>query len=308
MRVFAVRANIITEYIGQLEGEVAAKTNEANEYRAQNQALMAENQRLSELTRMLLSSSAFSNFLNDLSNNGVPTATASVSEQSTVAQLAAVQAKTSKDPNPNQFIHKQADAQEHGSAHVGMTLIPDSALDFSTLDLNNNNNTGFITNFDRAYNHAQVFSVVDVPQGPAVDLFDTAVLSGKTSNFVGPCLSSDECKLGAPSIERMPSVHEETEEDQTSAVVSSDAEFDESDPAFALYMDTPSPAKPTPVAVPQLLFGDMDAEKVFARIDVFVGTEDIDGTLSAVAMERFERMCSKLEAAFQRIGNVTSHL
>lgn len=304
MRYFA---NIITEYIGQLEGEVAAKTNEANEYRAQNQALMAENQRLSDLTRMLLSSSAFSNFLNDLSNNGVPTATASVSEQSTAAQPAAVQARTSKDPNPNQFIHNQADAQEHGSAHVGMTLIPDSALDFSTLDLNNNNNTGFIANFDRAYNHAQVFSVVDVPQGPAVDLFDTAVLSGKTSNFVGPYPSSDECKLGPPSIERMPSVQEETEEEQTSTVVSSDAEFDESDPAFALYTDTPSPTKPTP-AIPQLIFGDIDAEKVFARIDVVVETEDIDGTLSAVAMERFERMCSKLEAAYQRIGNVTSHL
>jgi len=284
---------------------VAAKTNEANEYRAHNQALLAENQRLSELTRMLLSSSAFSNFLNDLSNNGVPAANASVSEQSALAPSAAVQPTAPKDPNPNQFVHKQVEAQENGNTRVGMTLIPDSALEFSTLDLNNNNN-GFITNFDHGYNHAQVFSVVDVPQGPAVDLFDPAILSGKTSNFVGPYPSSDECKMAVPTIERMPSIQGESEEDQTSMVVSSD-DLDESDPAFALYTDAPVPAK-TMAPAPQPLFGDVDAGKVFARIDVIVETECNDSSISAAATEHFERMCSKVEAAFQRIGNVTSHL
>ena len=293
-----------TEYIGQLEGEVAAKTNEANEYRAQNQALMAENQRLSDLTRMLLSSSAFSNFLNDLSTSGMPATTASASEQSAPVHPALVQPKMSKDPNPNQFAHKQAEAQEHGSAHVGMTLIPDNPLDFSTLDLNNNNS---FTNFDHGYNHAQVFSVVELPQGPAVDLFDTAVLSGKTSNSVGPYPSSDDCKLTIPTIERMPRVKEEVDEYQTPTVVHPDVEFDESDPAFALYTDAPSSTTLTP-AVPQALLGDLDAEKVFARIDLVVENEDIDNIVSAVAMERFERMCFKVEAAFQRIGNVTSHL
>lgn len=300
---------MLIEYIGQLEGEVAAKVNEANEYRAQNQALMAENQRLSDLTRMLLSSSAFSNFLNDLSSSGMPAATtALVSEQSNAAQPAAVQPKMAKDPNPNQFVHKQVEAQEHGSAHVGMSLIPDSALDFSTLNMNNNNiNNGFATNFDHGYNHAQVFSVVEVPQGPAVDLFDSAVLSGKTSNFVGPCPSSDDSKLAVPTIERMPSIKEDAEADHAATVICSEVDFNDSDPAFALYMDAPSPTKSMPV-VPQPLFGDIDAEKVFARLDVVVETEAIDSTISAIAMERFERMCSKVEAAFQRIGNVTSHL
>lgn len=296
-----------TEYIGQLEGEVAAKTNEANEYRAQNQALMAENQRLSDLTRMLLSSSAFSNFLNDLSNNGVPAVTASLTEHSTAAQPTAVPPKVSKDPNPNQFVQKQVEAQTHTSAHVGMTLIPDNALDFSTLELNTPTNNGFMAAFDTGYNHAQVFSVMDVPQGPAVDRFDTAVLSGKTSNSVGPYSSSDDCKIQVPTIERMPSVQEKSEEDQTSTVLSSDVELDESDPAFALYMDAPPPAKATH-AVLEPLFGEIDAEKVFARIDVVVETEVNDGTISAEAMVRIERMCSKVEAAFQRIGNVTSHL
>ena len=299
-------ANRITEYIGQLEGEVAAKTNEANEYRAKNQALMAENQRLSDLTRMLLSSSAFSNFLNDLSSNGLPAPTAPVSEPSAAVQQALVPLKFNKDPNPNQVLHQQSEIEHHGNAHVGMALIPDSALDFSTLDLNNN---GFPSNMDHGYNHAQVFSVMEVPQGPAVDRIDTAILSGKSSNFVGSFSSSEDCKYQAPNIERMAVIIEEADEDQAPTMSCPEVEFDESDPAFALYMDAPLPAKRTPAGAQELLFGDLESEKVFARHDLVVEAESDDITsVSAAAMERFERLCSRLDAAFERIGNVTSHL
>ncbi|KZZ94059.1 bZIP transcription factor, bZIP-1 [Ascosphaera apis ARSEF 7405] len=56
------------EYIGQLEGEVAAKTNEANDLRMHNRALVEENARLTELTRMLLSAPQFASFLNEYSD------------------------------------------------------------------------------------------------------------------------------------------------------------------------------------------------------------------------------------------------
>ena len=42
---------------------------ENGDLRSQNRALMDENRRLSDLTRMLLSSSSFSNFLDHLSTN-----------------------------------------------------------------------------------------------------------------------------------------------------------------------------------------------------------------------------------------------
>ncbi|KAI5296042.1 hypothetical protein KEM52_005941 [Ascosphaera acerosa] len=53
------------EYIGQLEGEVTAKTNEANDLRMQNSALAEENARLMEFTRMLLSSPHFAHVLRE---------------------------------------------------------------------------------------------------------------------------------------------------------------------------------------------------------------------------------------------------
>ncbi|CAG7935648.1 unnamed protein product [Penicillium salamii] len=54
------------EYIGQLESEVAARTNEARQVRLQNRALYAENARLNDLARMLLGSCHFSNLLNEM--------------------------------------------------------------------------------------------------------------------------------------------------------------------------------------------------------------------------------------------------
>src|SRR5437763_10380591 len=84
------------EYIGQLEGEVAAKAQEASDLRAQNRQLIEENTRLTDLTRMLLSSQAFSSFLNELSLNGIPApATAAASSQPQPQP-------TKKDVNPHQ--------------------------------------------------------------------------------------------------------------------------------------------------------------------------------------------------------------
>lgn len=298
-------ANFVIEYIGQLEGEVAAKTNEANDYRARNEALLAENQRLSDLTRMLLSSSAFSTFLNDLTTTGMSTPSVSAPEQSPPTQATTVPSKTRKDPNPHQLAQLHALDRQQGGAQVGMALIPDNTLDFSTLDLNNNVFAGSI---NHGYTHAQVFSVTDVPQGPAVDRFDSSALSGKSSNFVGLSSSSDDCKYQVPVIERIPVATEGKEEDATRTLPDPTVDFDDSDPAFALFMDGSPPVDAASEEPQELLFGSFEAEKVFARLEIITDDESADGTVSAATMERFEGMCFRLEAAFQRVSNVTSHL
>src|SRR5256885_6591869 len=102
------------EYIGQLEGEVAAKVQEANDLRVQNRQLMEENTRLSDLTRMLLSSQAFSGFLNELSQNGMPapsTTAATASQPQSQTQSQAQPQPTKKDVNPHQAT-RQAQNQQ----------------------------------------------------------------------------------------------------------------------------------------------------------------------------------------------------
>lgn len=276
------------EYIGQLEGEVAAKANEANDLRVQNRALMEENQRLTDLTRMLLASPSFSTFLNDLSSNGLPAPSIEVPSRP-VTQAPAPQ-PTRKDVNPNRAAQEMQNQQN--TSQVGMAMVPEQNLDFSMLDINVN---GWNSGLDMTFNNAQVFAVTEVPEGPAID---TSVLSGKSESFSTP--SSRDCKEQAPVIERMP-VIEETD-NETASVSSTDVDLDASDPAFALFIDT-QPAKQTTEPFEDM-FGGVELEKVFSRVELIVNDESQD----VIDVERFERMCSSMEGAFQRIGSVTSHL
>ncbi|KAF7197974.1 BZIP-type transcription factor MBZ1 [Pseudocercospora fuligena] len=59
----------VGQYIGQLEGEVAIKTQESNSLRQENQALLAENERYRGLIETLLRHPAFTPFINDISKD-----------------------------------------------------------------------------------------------------------------------------------------------------------------------------------------------------------------------------------------------
>lgn len=288
------------EYIGQLEGEVAAKTNEANDLRVQNRALAEENSRLTDLTRMLLSSSHFSSFLNDISINGLP-----APPQQTPSTQAPVQSTPHKDANPNlanQDIQMQQDPQ------VGMAMIPEQSLEYGSNTGLDMNSSGWNTGIDMNYTNTQVFAVVDVPEGPAID---TSVISDKSSNSVGPSMS-DETKEQIPHIERPSPI----EDDKTETAVGSpvpDIEIDESDPAFALFIDqrdsSPAPVKSSAESSMEPfedMFGGVMPEKVFARINLQV--DDGSNDVGAASMHRLERLCTSMDAAFQRISSVTSHL
>lgn len=143
-------------YISQLEGEVASKANEVNELKSQNHALQGQITQLTHLTQTLLRHSAFSSFLNDLSND--PSILASIDRTSQTSTSNVI---------PDQHPTKQEPAvARQGSLQVGMSMIPESNLDFSMLNLGTSNwsNANSIQN----YQPPSVFAVFDVP-GPSAE-------------------------------------------------------------------------------------------------------------------------------------------
>lgn len=275
------------EYIGQLEGEIAIKVNENQDLRSQNRALMEENTRLSDLTRMLLSSPSFSGFLDTLSANPAAAQTAqSVTQQPQPTQNQPTQntqqpqRQVRKDVNPYAAQHLQA-------PQIGMTMIPEQTMDFSMLDLGND---GFY--------QPQVFSVLSMPE----TVIDSEVLSGKSS--VQSYTSADE-KVELPTVERMPTSNPEKEVQPVPAPVE-DEEFD-SDPSFALF--APSQEKETITVAPQ----ELDINALVASINISKPTqyELITSTSSdeeEAAMRRVDRMFEGLESVTERLSGLVMHL
>src|SRR5882672_1378664 len=118
---------------------------------------MEENTRLTDLTRMLLSSQAFSGFLSELSTSGLPAPTSATTQTSNQPRPQ----PTRKDVNPHQAA-RQMHAQQ---PQIGMALLSESAVNFSVLDTPANSwNTGISSN------DFQVFALTELPRGPAIDL------------------------------------------------------------------------------------------------------------------------------------------
>lgn len=279
------------EYIGQLEGEVAMKVNECNDLRTQNRALMEENARSRAFIERLLRHQAFTPFLEELSRDeGLEAKPAMSLSGSTTPTPAPVR----KDANTYQN-------QQFGGMsqpQVGMTLVPETPLDMSLLNLNSNNwsmNNG--SSF--TYQQPQVFAVMELPEGPANPI-DTDALSGKgySSIFAAEDDSSvEEVKADYPVVSRpMPAEKAapiETEEDQ--------------DPEFDLYNYAPTSTSATvvaPVENHESLFGDIGSEKVFAHFQLELSDEVAD----ELKMARFQRQCARMDAVLQRVAALTSHL
>ena len=278
------------EYISQLEAEIATKVNENGDLRAQNRALMDENKRLTDLTRMLLSSPSFSNFLDHLSANPTsgPAPVKPEVQQQQQPQQQQDDRQLPKDVNPY--------GTQQSQQQIGMAMIPEQTMDFSMLSL------------DGSYNFQPQVFVVDTPEMPAP--IDTAVLSGKTSNFAEPLPASDEEKIEIPAIER-PIEATEPSSAVTSAPV--DEEF-ESDPEFALY-HSESATTGTEVATRELdtdgfsdldIFGGIESEKVLARYELVDATEE--EATAAVSMARVQRISDSIESVVSRLELLTRDL
>lgn len=286
------------EYIGQLEGEVAMKTNEANELRVQNRALMEENARSRAFIERLLRHQAFTPFLEELSRDE------SLDVKPTMQSLSS---STTPTPTParkevNSFQSQQFGAMSQPeNPQIGMALIPETPLDMSMLNLNTQQNWGMNNNMNSFnYQQPQVFAVLELPEGPSTPI-DTEALSGKGHSTIfaeeddSPI---EEVKPDFPVIQRP----------VESKPASIEVDEDDENPEFDLYRSSPAPSAPT-VSTTSLenhesLFGDANPEKVFAHFELFVSDEAENQAL----LDRFERMCAAMEPAFQRVQAMTSHL
>ncbi|KAF4460571.1 ZIF1 [Fusarium albosuccineum] len=271
------------EYISQLESEIANKVSENGDLRTQNRALMEENKRLTDLTRMLLSSSSFSTFLDTLSSN--PAAVNQTPQLKVEPQQE--QRQMPKDINPY-------NGQQSSQQQIGMAMIPEQNMDFSMLSL------------DNSYNFQPQVFVVDTPEVPAS--FDAAVLSGKTSNFVEPAFDSEEEKVDMPVIERpveKPQVSEPVE------AAPADAEF-ESDPEFALFHTESAVASEQPKELDTDglshvdIFGGIESEKLLARLELVDASEE--ETTAALAMARVQRISASADSVTSRLELLTLDL
>ncbi|KUI73612.1 hypothetical protein VM1G_09213 [Cytospora mali] len=281
------------EYITQLESEIANKVTENGDLRAQNRALVDENKRLSDLTRMLLSSPSFSDFLERLSSNP-----AQISQSAPQVEQRQDARQPPKDVSPYASQHMQRQ-------QIGMTMMPEQNMDFSMLG-------GVDAD---TYNYQpQVYAVLETPE-PQIDV---SALSGKNSNFVGDYFEAEIEKVDMPVIVR-PVVAEEksTAPKAPEIPVAVDDDF-ENDPDFALYHNSSvAPAsfkeeeavvKPEAEDASHLddLFGGVGSEKTLARFELIDAT--LEEEAAARSMACFETLAASLEAVCSRLEILTADI
>lgn len=255
------------EYITQLENEITAKNAHNNDLRAQNRTLMEENKRLGDLTRMLLSSTAFSSFLDQMTSDTIAQATSANSVKPEPRQD---QPQAPKDVNSFATQQQgQMNVMMGAEGNVDFTMDPSSAFG--------------------SFQQPQVFAVLETPETP----IDASILSGKASSFVEEPMSSD--KMEVPVIER-PVAEEELEIPSTPA----DDDF-ESDPSFALYHTEPAaPASDPSADLSRVdLFEGINTEKFLPRYHLIDATEQ--EATSVLAFERINRISASLEPFVERI-------
>lgn len=261
------------EYIGQLEGEVAAKLQEANDLRVENQQLREENSRLTDLTRMLLSSPAFSGFLQELSQSGLPPPNVHkhTQQQKPVQTQPQVQTQSIKKDVGS----SAANLQMHGQQpQIGMALIPETPVDFSVLQPNN----GWMSALPS--DDFQVYAVTELP----TPVLDVESLSGKPS-------SNNESSKASSNIPRLP----ELPASVASRAPSEESQVDESialdQDAFSLYFK--SSASDT---------NQSFEEKPSTNVEEPAGTSDVEN------MVTLKKLCSDLNDSCMKLAEYTSHM
>jgi hypothetical protein len=273
---------------------------ENNDLRSENEALRDENARSRVFIERILRHQAFQPFLEDLSHDESLQAKPIMSNMSS-GSTTPTPAPVLKEPSLYQSQQFNAMSSQPETHHVGMTLIPETPIDMSMLNITSNSwNMNNHSSFN--YQQPQVFAVLELPEGP-VNPMDTVELSGKGYSSIFSVEDDspiEQLKPDFPVVER-------PIESSTAPVVA-DEEEEEQDPEFDLYYSSPASSSPTTFSAPpenhESLFGDANPEKVFAHFDLFISEEAADVRL----MARFERQCAKMNTAFERIAALTSHL
>jgi hypothetical protein len=233
---------------------------------------------------MLLASPAFSNFLNDLSANGVPSLPEAILQPQQALPVPQPQQQIRKDINP--MHQRQMQGETQGNVPANMAVIPETD-DFSAVDPSSSWNSGLDFGFN-----TQVFAVLELPQGPAVDHFDADILSGKSSSFV-------PTKSTMPVVEFTPKLEVPAPAQAAIKLTAEEA----ADPAFALFADAPSPSSSSDATSSTMqIFGAIPLEKAFARIELVVDHEEpSNASVSTAAVARFESLCASLDSLSSNI-------
>ncbi|KAL9042520.1 MAG: hypothetical protein Q9214_003754 [Letrouitia sp. 1 TL-2023] len=312
------------EYIGQLEGEIASKTTENDVLRNENEELMVENKRLTDLTRMLLASPAFSTFLNELSGGAAPTSeeseqhmqssSNSENDRSQRQQPTTTTHHGSKDVNPHAATRQaQEMTTSQNDVQIEMALMPETTVDYTTFDPASMTSTW--SGGDFGLYDAQVYAVTSMPEHPAIfEDFHGDVLSGKSSS----CYCStpvEDAKFEVPVIGRLgfePKGNCFTAPDDRDESVNEDEE----DRTYDLYEDdevVEECTTPSPVATERPEQDTSRDGKADERVELIVrdgseNKEEEEGEESTRAWVRFERLCAGVEGAAKRVKAVTGHL
>lgn len=262
---------------------------------------MKENAQLHDLTRTLLSSSAFSEFLNEL--GGLPSATTNsstpVPSKSSAPKAEQPAPSAPKDVNPTRVASQQEQNQQEDQPFVGLTMVPEHTMDLNAFD-NDANAWNGMGSYD-----LQVYSVTSLPESPFIEGFDLGSLSGKPFGASTAPYNEEVKKVDCPSkVESMPeAVKPQAMQEQTDTAIITEP-FDESDPEFALFADSQSAFDVSTTKADGSLFGEIGLEKAFGRVELILEDERDTDAVGPAAIERFQRACATLEALSQSISNV----
>lgn len=265
---------MFAEYIGQLEAEVAQKVQEANDLRVQNRQLMEENTRLTDLTRMLLSSNSFSGFLQELSNSGMQPSSIPQLQQQRRQLQAQQQQQQAPAPTMQKDVPAHSAAQQmHLSQNmtVGMTLVPETPIDMSMFGGNPAWNNPIPSN------DYQVFSVTELPEPPRLDL---SALTGKKAL---PLEVGSPAK-DVPVVSAHPVSHAKAEAEQ---VMDDSIELDQ-DKHTLFFTNTPSAS--TTLTLPPRLFAQ------------FTKASFLSVSTSSSSWDDLEKLCEVMDQSSERLA------
>ena len=257
---------------------------------------MAENKRLSDLTRLLLSSSAFSVFLNEISGTTSPSEAIDSILSSSGPPLPSPSSMPPKDVNPH--THRQS------TAHIGMSMIPEESS--IEVDDDTHYNSGR-SNFGIYGTHAQVYALPTLPAAPSLDSVDFTLLNDKTAADDLECSVSTSLKFAPAPLERMP---------EPAPIQLSQNAFDEEDTENDEDLLDLTPVGPNTISAADDLYAEMPnipaAPQVKAPSESVVASKPSSFDLVITRTHReavrdttnqFERDCRILDVLAQRVLN-----
>ena len=242
---------------------------------------------------MLLSSPAFSSFLTELS--GTDSRTPAASSKPNLAVSQSESKRVNKDVNPNQATNQLTDkGQQVGMATVDKPVVEGGLLDNSASASASNWAPAAAINFP-------VYTVLDVPEGPAINLED---LAGKQDNRSVMDLSST-AKIKYPCTDDHPPCSQATTTNATpilqksgsSSKATCNTSWLHADPLNQLPKSALS-SFTAPVCAPLEISSDKTPLSCPASPD---DPKD-------ASMVHLQAMCSQLDALSSRIAAAAGHL